>query len=162
MWQNGTWVKRGYATQRKLQMHGTAEETGNTDNQPIQPSTGTTHRPSTRHYRKPLRAAQETRRLTPTSTAAVHAPSTATTRHHYPHPTGSSPDLLCQCSRPVGLQSTGGLSRTITQTPPASAGTCSTSHLGGFGWVIFIVLGNARPLLLSPCSMLWLNPVTLL
>ena len=32
-------------------------------------------------------AAQESRRITPTSTAAVLASSTATTRHHYLHPT---------------------------------------------------------------------------
>ena len=74
------------------------------------------------------RAAQESRRLTPTSTAAVHASSTATTRHHFVHPTGSSPDPLSQRSP---LRSTGGLSRNTTQTPPASAGTRSAPRLGG-------------------------------
>ena len=36
---------------------------------------------------------------TPISTAAAHAFSTGTTRHHYPHPTGSSPDPLSQRGR---------------------------------------------------------------
>ena len=40
------------------------------------------------------RAAQESRRLTSNNTAAVHASSTATTRHNYLHPTGTSPDPL--------------------------------------------------------------------
>ena len=41
---------------------------------------------------------------TPISTAAAHAFSTGTTRHHYPHPTGSSPDSRSQRSP---LRSTG-------------------------------------------------------
>ena len=57
-------------------------KTGNTYNQPKQPSTGTTHRPSTRaiQERGPRieRAVQKSRRTTPPSTAAAHASSTAT------------------------------------------------------------------------------------
>ena len=34
--------------------------------------------------------------------------------------------------------------------------------VGGFGCVIIVVLGNTRPLLLSPCRTLWLNSFTLL
>ena len=74
------------------------------------------------------RAAQESRRLTPISTAAVHASSTATTRHHNLHPTGSTPNPLSQ-RRP--LRNTGGLTRTTTQTQSASAGTRSAPRLGG-------------------------------
>ena len=71
--------------------------------------TTTTHIPSTWHNRKGSCAARESRHTTPISTAAVHAFGTATTCHHYPHPTGASPDPLSQRSP---LRSTGGLSRT--------------------------------------------------
>ena len=90
-------------------------------------------------------AAQESRRTTATSTAAVHASSTATTRHHYPHPTGSSPDTLSQRSL---LRSTGGLSRITTQTPPASAGSPSLSVwvcTWDVWWATCTVLPEMRP-----------------
>ena len=61
-----------------------------------------------------------------TSTAAVHAPSTATTRHHHPHPTGSPPDPPSQRSP---LRSTGGLSRTTR--PPLQRGHAAHPRLGG-------------------------------
>ena len=62
------------------------QKTGNTYNQPKHPSTDTTHRPSTKHYRRGS--------ITPIRTAAVHAFSTVTTRHCRPYPTGSPPDPL--------------------------------------------------------------------
>ena len=74
------------------------------------------------------RAAHEANHITPTSTAAVHASTTATSRHHYAHPAGSPPDPLCQRSP---MRSTGGLSRTTTQTPPALAETRGAPRLGG-------------------------------
>jgi len=52
------------------------------------------------------RAAQEPSRITSSSTAAVHASSNATSRHHLAQPPGSSP----------GPQAGG----TTTQTPPAA------------------------------------------
>ena len=73
------------------------------------------------------RAARESRHTTLISKAAVHAFSTSTPRHRYPHQPGSSPDPLSQRSP---LRSTGGLSRTTTQTPPASAGTRSAPRRG--------------------------------
>ena len=113
---------------RKLKTPGTAEEHKRRETPTVnpndrQPAQLTDQAPGTVE-----RAAEESRRTTPTSTAAMHASSTATTRHHYPHPTGSSPDPLSQRSP---LRSTGGLSRTTTQTPPASAGTRSAPRLGG-------------------------------
>ena len=74
------------------------------------------------------RAAQLPSRITPTSTAAVHASSTAASRDNYAHPAGSSPGPL---SRRGPMRSTGGLSRTTTQTPPAPAGTRGAPRLGG-------------------------------
>ena len=107
-------------TRRKLQMPGTAEEHKRQETPTINPNnsqqTDLTHLgPGTIE-----RAAQETRHITLTSTTAVHTSSTATTRHHYLHPTGSSPVPLRKLSP---LRSTCGLSRTATQIPPASAGT---------------------------------------
>ena len=48
------------------------------------------NRPSTKHYQKGS--------IIPISTAAGHAFSTATSRHHHPHPTASSPDPISQRS----------------------------------------------------------------
>ena len=110
-------------TRRKIQTPGTTEEpkrqeaptTNPNDPNDRQPTQLTDQAPGTIE-----RAARESRHTTPISTAAVHAFSTTTT--HYPHATGSSPDPLSQRSP---LRSTGGLSRTTPQTPPASAGTHS-------------------------------------
>ena len=69
------------------------QKTGNTYNQPIraQPTHLTDQAPSTTE-----RAARETHNTNKHSSRARF--STATTRHHHPHPTGSSPDPLSQCS----------------------------------------------------------------
>ena len=112
-------------TWRKLQTPGTAEE----HKRHLQ-STQTTvnrHNAQTKHLAisKGQSGGQDTR--TPISTAAVYAFSTATTRHHYPHPTGSSLDPLSQRSP---LRSTGRLSRSTQQTPPASAGIHSAPPPG--------------------------------
>ena len=85
-------------TRRKLQTPGTAEEHKRQETPTInpndrQPTQLTDQAPSTIE-----RAARDSRRITQISTAAVHAFSTATTRHHHPHPTGSSPDPLSQRS----------------------------------------------------------------
>ena len=63
------------------------------------------------HNTQVERAVQESRRISPTSTAAVHASRTAqqppaivthaTTCHRYPHPAGSSPDPVTQRSPPA-------------------------------------------------------------
>ena len=113
-------------TRRKLQTPGTAEE----DRKHLLPTQTTVNRHKLTDQATGTieRAARESRRITPISTAVVHAFSAATTRHHYPHPAGSSPDPVSQC---IPLRSTGGLSRTTSQTPPASAGTPSAPHLGG-------------------------------
>ena len=52
------------------------------------------HNSQTKH--QALSKGQPGGRITPINIAAVHAFSTATTRHHHPHPTGSSPDPLSQ------------------------------------------------------------------
>ena len=75
-------------TRRKLQTPGTAEEhkrqeTPTTNPNDRQPAHLTDQASGTIE-----RAAQESRRIPPTSTAAVHASSTVTTRHQYLHPTG--------------------------------------------------------------------------
>ena len=89
-------------------------KTGNIYNQPKQPSTGTTHRPSTRHYRKGSPGGMTHNTNQHSSRARLqhsnHAPS-------LPTPTGSPPDPLSQ-------------RRTKTQTPPASAGTRSAPPPG--------------------------------
>ena len=59
-------------------------------------STQSTVNSQTKH--QALSKGQPGRRMTPINTAAVHALSTATTRHHHPHPTGSSPDPRSQRS----------------------------------------------------------------
>ena len=69
------------------------------------------------------RAAQGPSCTTPSSTVATHA-----SHLHCAHPARSSPDPLCQRGP---MQSTGGLSRTTTQTPPAPAGTRGVPRLGG-------------------------------
>ena len=74
------------------------------------------------------RAAQGSSRITPSIAAAVHASSTATSRHHHAHAAGSSPDPLSQRSP---LRSAGGTSLSTTQTPPAPAGTSGTPLPGG-------------------------------
>ena len=80
------------------------------------------HTLQTKHQ-APSKAGQPKRRMTPTSTAAMHASSTSTSCHNYAqachYPAGSSPDPYHQCSL---MQSTGGLSRTTAQTPPAPVG----------------------------------------
>ena len=88
----------------------------NTHNKRKRPSIGTSHRPSIRHHRKGSRMY-----ITPTSTAAVHASSTATPRHHYAHPAGSWPDPLSQRSP---MRSPGRLSRTTTQTRTSGGMRC--------------------------------------
>ena len=85
-------------TRRKLQTPGTAEEHKRQGKPTInpndrQPTQLTDQAPGTIE-----RAARESRNTAPISTAAAHTFSTATTRHHYPHPTGSSPDPLSQRS----------------------------------------------------------------
>ena len=73
-------------TWRKLQMPGTAEEQKIQEAPTVNPN-GRQPAPLTDQAPGTIeRAAQESTRLTPTSTAAVHAFSTATTRHHYPYP----------------------------------------------------------------------------
>ena len=115
-------------TRRKLQTPGTAEEHKRQETPTINPND---RHPAHLADQAPgtiERAAQESRRITPTSTAAVHASSSATTRHHYLHPTGTSPDPRSQCS-PV--RSTGGLSRTTTDTTCLSGGHTAPPRLGG-------------------------------
>ena len=67
-------------------------------------------------------------RITPTSTEAMHASITPIACNNNAHPSRSSP-------RPLGgrspARSTGGLSRTTTKTPPATAGTRCAPRLGG-------------------------------
>ena len=141
----------GVVTRRKLQTSGTPEEQKRQGTPVINPND---RHPAQLRDQAPgtiERAAQETRPTPPTSTAVMHASITATTRHHYPHLTGcspelsksymdmasklftftftgSSPDTLSQRSP---LRSTGKLSCTTTQTPPASAGTRNAPRLGG-------------------------------
>ena len=74
------------------------------------------------------RAAQEPSRITPTSTAALHASSTATSPHYYAHPAGSPRD---HHSKRSPMRCTGRLTRTTTQTPHAPAGTRGAPRLGG-------------------------------
>ena len=79
-------------TRRKLETPVTAEEhkrqeTPTTSPNGRQPAHLTDQAPGTTISYSIERAAQESRRITPTSTAAVLASSTATTRHHYLHPT---------------------------------------------------------------------------
>ena len=107
---------------RKLQTPGTAEEHKRQETPTINPNDHQTIQLTDQAPGTIERAARESRHTTPISTAAVHAFSTATTRHHYPHPTGSSTDPLSQRS---------GLSRTTPQTPPASAGTHSAPPAWG-------------------------------
>ena len=111
-------------TWRKLQTPGTAEEHQRQETHTISPNDREPAQLTDQAQATFERAAQESRRITPTSTAAVHASNTATTRHHYPHPTGSPPDHLSQRSP---LRSTGGLSRTTT--PHTSAVTRSAKHV---------------------------------
>ena len=125
---NASLVHAKCVTRRKLQTPGTPKEHQRQETSTIspnnrQPAQLTDQAPGTIE-----RAVQESRRITTTSTAAVHASSKATTRHHYPHLTGSPLDPL---SQRTPLRSTGGLSHTTTQTPPASAGTRSVPRLGG-------------------------------
>ena len=61
------------------------QKTGNPYSQPKRPSTDTTHRPSTLHYRKGSPGVKTQNTNIKISTEAVHAFSTETTRHHYPH-----------------------------------------------------------------------------
>ena len=96
------------------------QKTGNTYNQSKRPSTDTTHRPSTKHYRKGSPGFNTHNTNQHSSRARLH---TATTRHHHPHPTGKSTDPLSQRSP---LRSACVLSRITPQTPPASAGTRSS------------------------------------
>ena len=72
-------------------------------------------------------AAQESRRITPASKAAGPSSSTTSTRHHYPHPTGSPGPLSLRSPR----RRTGGLSSTTTHTLRAAAGTRGAPRLGG-------------------------------
>ena len=115
-------------TRRKPQAPGTAKEqkiqgtpTINTDD--CKSAQLTDQAPGTIE-----RAAQESSRITQTSTVAVHASSTATSHHHDTHPAGSPPDPLSQRSP---MRSTGGLSHATTQTPPAPAGIRGAPRLGG-------------------------------
>ena len=78
------------------------------------------HNSQTKHHRQGSR-------ITPTSTAPVNASSRATPRHYYANAAGSLPDSLSHRSP---MRSTGGTSRTTTQTPPAPAGTCGPSPGG--------------------------------
>ena len=115
-------------TRRKLQTPRTAEEQKRQETPTINPNDRQLTQFADQAPGTMESAARESRHTTPISTAAVHAFSTATTHHYYPHPTGSSPDPLSQRSP---LRSTGGLSRTTPQTPPASAGTHSGGAIGG-------------------------------
>ena len=88
----------GGVTRRKLQTPGTAEEHKRQETPTINPND---HQPAqlTDHAPDAIdKAARESRRITQISTAAVNAFSTATSSHQHPHPTGSSPDPLSQCS----------------------------------------------------------------
>ena len=86
------------------------------DRKHLQSTQTTVNRNNAQPKHQALSKGQPGRRIKPISKAAVHAFSTATTRHHHPHPRGSSPDPFSQHSL---LGSTGGLSRTTPQTPPA-------------------------------------------
>ena len=92
------------------------QKTENTYNQHKRPPIGTTHRPSTRHHRKgrPRFYLHNTNQLS--SPVPVHVSSSVTSRHHYAHPAGSSPDPLSQRSP---MRSAGRVSHTTTQTPSA-------------------------------------------
>ena len=123
-------------TRRKLQTPGTAEEHKRQETPTVnptdrQPTRLTDQAPSTIE-----RAAWETHN---TNSHSIRARlSTATTRHHHPHPTGSSPDPLRQCSP---LQSLGAIHRraephyTIDTTHLAGASVFkSRVSRVGFGW----------------------------
>ena len=109
-------------TRTKLQTPGTAEEHKRQETRTINPNDRQLTQLTDQAPGTIERAARQSRHTTPISTAAVHAFSTATTYHQYPHATGSTPDPRSQRSP---LRSTGGLSRTTPQASPASAGTHS-------------------------------------
>ena len=67
------------------------QQTGNTDNQLKRPSTGTPHRPRTRHCRKGCTGIQ-------THNTSRHSNRARLPTHDYLRPTGSSPDALSQRS----------------------------------------------------------------
>ena len=101
--ENPEWVKK-CVTQRKVQTPGTAEEHKRQETPTINPNDRQPPQLTDQASGTIKRAARESKHTTPISMAAVHAFSPVTTRHHYPHPTGSSPDPLSQRSP---LQSTG-------------------------------------------------------
>ena len=101
------------------------QKTGNTYNQYNRLPVGTIVNSQTKHQ-APSKG-QTKGRITPTSTAAMHSSIPATSCHSHAHPAGSSPDPL---GRRSPMRSTGGLSHTTTQTPPAPAGTCCAPASG--------------------------------
>ena len=90
------------------------QRTGNTYNQPKRPSTDTTHRPSTWQYPKGSPGVKTHN----TNQHSNHSPSVPTRNW-----------VITRSSQPTQPVLRSGLSRTTTQTSPASAGT----HIAALG-----------------------------